>query len=251
MIEPNFLIRRPFAHRGLHDASNGVVENSLSAISAAVTAGYGIELDVQISSDGQAIVFHDNTLDRLTDRRGAVHAQSAAALQGIPLTGSTDTIPTLSQVLELIAGRVPLLIEIKDQDGQMGTKTGALEKAVASDLLSYTGDVALMSFNPNAVAHFVVLCPHIPRGIVTSAYHPDAWPELDPSVCKYLRDIPDYGRVGASFISHEVSDLASPRVADLKEAGATVLCWTVKSPGQEAQARQVAQNITFEGYMAP
>lgn len=247
---PAALLSVPIAHRALHDWQKRRPENSPAAIKAAIAAGYGIEMDLQLSSDGVAMVFHDDGLDRLTAERGPVRARTAAALQRIALQDSTDTIPTLAQVLALVAGRVALLIEIKDQSLTMTETDGRLEAAGVAALVGYNGPVALMSFNPFAVAHLARLAPHLPRGIITSGYDPQGWSPLPAATCDSLRGIPDYDRTGASFISHEASDLARPRVAELKSEGAAVLCWTIRSPVAEAKARTIAQNITFEGYAA-
>ena len=246
---PHSFATIPFAHRALHDVADGRPENSRAAIRAAIAAGYGIEIDVQLSGDGAAMVFHDYHLERLTDIQGAVQLLTSDALKSTPLRGGNEGIPDLAEVLDIVAGRVPLLIELKDQDGAMGPKVGALERAAAVAIAGYVGDVAVMSFNPHAVAAMQVLAPDTPRGLTTSAYRPDDWP-LPEGICTLLRGIPDYERVGASFISHEVDDLANARVAELKKAGAIVNCWTVRSAAQEAQARQVADTITFDGYLA-
>jgi glycerophosphoryl diester phosphodiesterase len=239
----------PFAHRGLHDVNDGLPENSRAAIRAAMQFGYGIEIDVQLSADGAAMVFHDYGLGRLTSTSGAVRQNTSAALQRVGLTGNDETIPTLPKILTLIDGRVPLLIELKDQDGDMGQDIGPLEEATAQALKGYIGPVALMSFNPHSVAKMRDLCPDLPRGIVTSAYRYEEWP-LKRQTCDHLRDIPDYDRVGACFISHEVDDLDRPRVAELQDQGAMICCWTVTSPAQEKMAREIADNITFEQYHA-
>jgi glycerophosphoryl diester phosphodiesterase len=249
-LPPAFL-RIPFAHRALHDRAQGRIENSPAAVRAAIAAGYAIEIDVQLSADGQAMVFHDEDLARLTGRAGMVRDHTAAALGPFALTGSTDTIPTLAQVLQIIAGRVPLLIEIKDQTLTMSPSDGQLEAAVATALQGYAGDVAVMSFNPHSITHMARLAPHIPRGLTTSAYDHADWHPLAPATCDRLRDIPDYDRTGSTFISHQGNDLARPRVTTLKSQGAAILCWTIRSPDQEATARQIAHNITFEGYAAP
>lgn len=248
---PASFLTRPLAHRALHDVRDGRPENSLAAIRAAISAGYGIEIDLQLSKDGQAMVFHDYGLQRLTQEKGAVRQRTAAELSQIPLIGGDEGIPTFAEVLALVDGRVPLLVEFKDQDGAMGPNVGTLEAAAAEDLKTYRGDVALMSFNPNSVACVAELCPDLPRGITTSAYDPAEWAPLPARVCNALREIPDYDRLGASFISHEVSDLSRARVAELAAQGADILCWTVTSPSQEAQAREFAANITFEQYLAP
>lgn len=247
---PAAFTRLPLAHRALHDLRNGRPENSRAAIQAAIDAGYGIEIDVQLSADGAAMVFHDDVLDRLTEQSGPVRDRSAVDLSQIALRGGDEGIPTLTEVLAQIAGRVPVLIEIKDQDGAMGPDVGALEHAVAKAVAGYGGPCAVMSFNPHSVAQMQDLAPDVPRGLVTSAYDPEAWWPLPEATCQRLRDIPDYARVGACFISHEAADLDRPRVAELKQAGATVLCWTIRSAAEEAQARRVADGITFEGYRA-
>ena len=250
VLDPAFLAR-PLAHRALHDIAAGRPENSRSAIHAAMAAGYGIEIDVQLSLDGQAMVFHDYDLTRLTSERGPVRQHSASQLAEVPLSGGGgETVPALSDVLALIDGAAPLLIEIKDQDGAMGTNVGPLEYATAEALKYYGGPVAVMSFNPHAVAAFGRLMPGIPRGLVTCDYSPLDWPLLPPATCNHLRQIPDYDRVGASFVSHDVIDLHNPRLSELRSAGANILCWTVTSPEIEAEARKIADNITFEGYLA-
>ena len=245
---PKTFLARPIAHRALHDLKSGRPENSLAAVSAAITAGFGIEIDVQLSADGVAMTFHDYALDRLTPERGAIRARESADLSTIPLKGGAGTIPTLKETLDLVAGKVPLLVEIKDQDGALGDKVGALETAVARDLSGYRGDVAVMSFNPHSVAAMRDLAPKIARGLVTERF-----PRLGWSVPRArrleLRGIPDFDRVEAAFISHDVSDLASEPVARLKARGVPILCWTVRSAKIEAKARRIADNVTCEGYL--
>jgi len=248
-LHPAFL-RLPIAHRALHDRALGRIENSISAVRAAVAAGYAIEIDLQLSSDGVAMVFHDDGLDRLTQETGPVSARTAAALGDIPLRDSRDTIPTLARILDEVAGRVPLLIEIKDQSLAMADTDARLETATATALASYGGPVAVMSFNPASVAHMARLAPGVARGITTSAYDPADWAPLPASLCDRLRAVPDYDKTGASFISHEAADLDRDRVAELKAKGAAILCWTIRSPQDEASARRIAENITFEGYAA-
>lgn len=247
-LPADFLLR-PVAHRAYHDQMAGRPENSRTAVQAAIEAGYAIEIDLQISSDGVAMVFHDYDLDRLTRATGLVRERTAAELGALPLMDTTEGIPTLAEILALVAGRVPLLIEIKYQVPPVGT--GPLERAVAANLADYAGPVAVMSFDPAVMAEMGRLMPHIPRGLTTGTFDPDSYAPMPPDLCARLRDIPDYTDVGASFISHSWSDLTRDRVSALKQAGAKILCWTIKSPEAEFKARQVADNITFEGYAAP
>ncbi|MGV8950045.1 MAG: glycerophosphodiester phosphodiesterase family protein [Cypionkella sp.] len=247
---PAAFLRAPIAHRAYHNRAERRPENSLGAIAAAITAGYGIEIDLQLSSDGVAMVFHDETLDRLTTATGRLQGHTAAELQQIPLRDCDDAMPTLTQVLTLIAGQVPLLIEIKDQTDAMLQTDGRLEAATAAALSTYTGPVAVMSFNPHSIAHMARLAPKIARGITSSGYDVEDWAPLPAETCARLRAIPDYDRTQSSFISHEAADLGSARVAELKSQGAAILCWTIKSAEAEAKARLIAQNITFEQYPA-
>lgn len=247
VLHSDFL-RIPLAHRALHDVSAGRPENSRAAIRAAIAAGYGIEIDVQASADAQAMVFHDDTLSRLSHGDGRIGAFPATELAAVQLRGGDEGIPTLAEVLELVAGRVPLLIEVKDQDGAMGPNVGPLEDAVAQALRQYKGPVAVMSFNPHSVRHLAQVAPDITRGLVTCAFEA-ADENLPPERCAELRQIAEYEAMGCSFISHDRADLQSARVRALKEAGAHILCWTVKSAQQEACARKIAENITFEQYL--
>ena len=251
-LHPDFL-RLPLAHRALHDLNAGRPENSLSAIRAAIAAGYGIEIDLQPSADNVAMVFHDYQLERLTGESGAIRLRDAADLAAIPLTGSThgDTIPTLADVLEEVAGQVPLLIELKDQDGAFGVDVGALGRTTAAALAGYKGPVAVMGFNPHSVADFAALAPDIPVGLTTGEFLRKNWELVPQARLDELATIPDYDRVGASFISHRGTALTMARVKALKAGGAAILCWTIRSPEAEAEARKLADNITFEGYLPP
>ncbi|MHA6345058.1 glycerophosphodiester phosphodiesterase family protein [Roseivivax sp. CAU 1761] len=248
-LPPAFL-SRPIAHRGLHAARAGRPENSRAAVTAAIAAGYGIEIDLQPSADGRAMVFHDARLDRLTAERGPVAARSAAELARIGLRGGAETIPSFAEILALVAGRVPLLVEIKDQDGGLGRQVGALERAAAADLAGYDGPVAVMSFNPHSVAAFARAAPGCPRGLVTASFDGAGWPGVPARRRARLRAIPDAGRLGCAFVSHEAADLGNPRLAALRARGLAILCWTIRSPAAETAARRHADNVTFEGYAA-
>lgn len=249
-VLPDDLLRLPVAHRAYHDIARGRPENSRAAVRAAIEAGYAIEIDLQLTADGAAMVFHDYDLGRLTGQAGPLRRRSADEAATIPLLhGDGETIPRFSEILELVAGRVPLLVELKDQDGAMGPDVGPLEAATARALAGYAGPVAVMSFNPHSMAEMARLAPEVPRGLTTSSYDPADWP-LSRETCDHLREIPDFERVGAAFISHEANDLARPRVRALHADGVPVLCWTIKSAEAEAEARKLADNITFEGYAA-
>lgn len=248
-LSPTFL-NTPIAHRGLHDRGQGRIENAPQSFAAAIAHGYGIELDVQLSSDGQAMVFHDYALDRLTHEKGPVAMRTAAELKAIQLKDTTDRIPTLSDVLEQIGGQVPVVIEIKDQDGAMGPNVGPLEQAVADCLSTYDGDAAVMSFNPHSMIAFAEMCDTRAIGLVTDRFDDSDWPTVPKARRAELRDIPDLAACRGSFISHNQGQLDMDVVADLKSKDTQILCWTIRSADAEAHARRIVDNVTFEGYLA-
>ncbi|MEO1452291.1 MAG: glycerophosphodiester phosphodiesterase family protein [Pseudomonadota bacterium] len=245
---PRAFLERPIAHRALHDGTGRCPENSLNAIRAACAAGYGVEVDIQLSADGQAMVFHDYGLQRLTGQSGLVRDATSKDLGQMTLLGGTATVPTLAQCLTAVAGLVPVLIELKDQDGALGPEVGALEQAVARDLASYDGPVAVMSFNPHSTAAMQDLAPAVCRGLTTCAFTGDEYNDVPADRRKSLSRIADFDRVGASFVSHDRTDLSNPALTALKSRNAPVLCWTVRSKAEEKAARTVAHQITFEGY---
>ena len=152
-----------YAHRGLHDKEKP--ENSLAAFSAAVASGYGIELDVRLSADGTLVVFHDDTLDRMTSESGRVDAKSLEELKKIKLADSEDCIPSFDEVLRLVDGRVPLLVEIKEDAGSL-----AVTRKTAEVLKKYKGDFIIESFNPLSIGEIKRLMPDTIRGVLSQNY---------------------------------------------------------------------------------
>jgi glycerophosphoryl diester phosphodiesterase len=246
-LHPDFL-RLPVAHRGLHDES--LPENSMAAFRAAVAGGFAIECDIQRALDDTPMVFHDYELARLTDvKNGTVASSTSAQLAALHLLDSNETIPTLAAMLDEVAGRVPLLIEIKDPTDDSGPDVGSLPACVAGALAGYAGPVAVMSFNPHVIAAFRKAAPGIAVGLTTCGYDAEEWPMLDQAARAHLAAIRDFDDVGASFISHDRNDLDNPAVTALKARGVPVLTWTIRSPEQAAEACRVADNITFEQYL--
>lgn len=247
-LHPDFL-RLPIAHRGLHDRAAGVVENSRAAVAAAVAAGYGVEIDVQCAADGEAMVFHDDALPRLTGAPGLVSDHPAGVLAGMKLTGTAEGIPTLAEILALVAGRTPLLIEVKDQTGVLGPEVGPLERRVAALVAAYPGPVAVMSFNPHSVAALAQAAPSVARGLTSCSFEDADWALPDYRRAE-LANLADAERTGSCFVSHDKDDLDNPAIARLRSEGLPILTWTIRSPAEETQARRVADNITFERYRA-
>ena len=242
-------INGPIAHRTLHNVKSGIPENSWEGLEEAISRGYAIEIDLQLSRDGIPVVFHDYKLNRVTDEIGFISDRRAAELEKIVLKGGQKGIPRFDAFMSYIAGRVPVLIELKDQDGTLGDSPSVFESAVCKILKNYTGPVAIMSFNPFMIEKCAKLSPNIPRGLITEVFKQDEWPNISKLRCDKLTKISDYFTAGATFISHDHMDLKSDEVDRLKKAGATILCWTVRTQNEDIEARKIADSVTFENYL--
>jgi len=230
------LIARPFAHRGLH--GGGRTENSRAAFEAAIAAGSGIELDVQASADGAAMVFHDYDLDRLTDGFGALRTLGSAELKRIRLIGSEESIPTLDEILDLIGGRVPLLIELKSP----GRRVAQLCRDVERALETYRGPVAVMSFNPEIGHRFAEAAPQLLRGLVVT--------EQKKGLRGFAERPLALWRSGADFLAYDIRDLPSSFADAQRAKGMPVLTWTVRTPVDRARAAEHASQIIYEALPA-
>ncbi len=226
-----------YAHRGLH--LPGVPENSLTAFRDAIAAGMGIECDVQRSSDGQAVVFHDFELDRLTAESGPINQRSADELGRIELSGSGDRIATLKRMLDEVAGRVPVLIEIKSKRGSF-KHTGALCQAVRRVLEGYSGPHAIMSFDPRAVRWFANRSPLTVRGLVVTEENAKTLPGMIRRRLFLWRARPD-------FLAYDIRDLPSRFAAGQRRRGLPVLSWTVRSAEHLERAANHADAPIAEG----
>ncbi|MGH6873574.1 MAG: glycerophosphodiester phosphodiesterase family protein [Aestuariivirgaceae bacterium] len=240
----DWLIGRPIAHRGLHDSKRGVIENTRSAFAAAIASNYAIECDVQLTADGEAVMFHDNTLDRLTLAQGLVIARTAAELTSIALRGSTDRIGTLADLLAQVRGRVPLIIELKSAwDGNVTLALRALEV-----LQSYAGPYGVMSFDPDLV-EALRQAPQTPRGIVAERVSRTSWQGMPLARRLELRHLRHWQRTLPHFISFDAGGLPWPPVTQLRAAGLPVITWTVRSEDEAAAVRRYCDQITFEGFL--
>jgi glycerophosphoryl diester phosphodiesterase len=239
-----WLVARPIAHRGLHDARRGIVENTASAFAAAIGRDYAIECDLQLSADGEAMVFHDADLDRQTGETGPVIARTAAELQAVALRGSDDRIQTLRELLDQVDGRVPLVVELKSHwDGSL-----ALPRRTAEVIADYDGPVALMSFDPDLVAGVAELAPGVPRGIVADR---ESVMEMRLGLARRLelRHLSHVARSRPHFLSYHADGLPYGPPRAFRQAGLPVICWTVRDAATAARARRYADQITFEGYL--
>ncbi len=249
---PHWLTARPIAHRGLHDRAQGVIENSTSAARAAIARNYAIECDVQISADGEAMVFHDDTLERLTDSHGRVDECSAAALSRIALRVSSDTITPLPDFLALIAGRVPLIVEIKSA---MAGDTRLAERT-AQIVSGYDGPLALKSFDPRIMAHLrehrdQFRIAHVPLGMVAEAHYDHAeWNGLSAEQKHALAHFLHWQETQPDFLSYSVNDLPHAVPHLLRHAlGLPVMTWTVRTQEQRESAARFADQVVFEGWL--
>ena len=240
---------RPIAHRGLHDRAAGRIENSRAAAEAAVARGFGIECDVLLSSDGEVVVFHDDDLDRLTGAHGPARARTMAELAAIRLTGSDETIPSLAELLALVAARVPLVVEIKSTFA--ATPDARLVEAVAALAANYDGPLVTKSFDPRLVALANRAMPSRAHGIVADRADDPEWRALVPSCRRrfVLRHLLHAAWSCPAFVSYCVGDLPSPgpRIAR-RIFGIPVMTWTVRTPVDRARANTHADQIVFEGF---
>lgn len=231
-----FLGATDYAHRGLHGHKTGFVENSLPAFAAAVERGFGIECDVRLSADGIVFVFHDDRLDRMTDARGRLADLPATALDGIALRGN-GSVPRLSALLAFVAGRVPLLIELKVDRGE---RVAPLCRAVRDTLDGYAGPVAVMSFHPGVARWFRVHAPDVPRGlVVTEEGGRGRWNAARRSLAMRL--------VAPDFLAHDIRDLPGPFARLARRRGLPVLSWTVRTAPHWQAVRAYADAAIFEG----
>ena len=244
---PAWLTAVPIAHRGLHDRGAGIVENSIGAAEAAIARGFAIECDVQDTADGEVVVFHDHTLERLTGASGAVKATPLARMTALTLTGSTETVPTLQDFLAAIAGRTPLVLEIKSRfDGDP-----TLTRRALAILEGYDGPVCVKSFDPQVVALVRDLAPQRPRGIVAQThYDHSGLDKLPDATRREMANLLHFPRTEPDFVSWRVHDLpcAAPFLCrHLRHM--PVMTWTVRDPQTGVAALEHADQIVFEGFV--
>ncbi|WP_026091983.1 glycerophosphodiester phosphodiesterase family protein [Porphyrobacter sp. AAP82] len=232
---PGWLTQWEFAHRGLHGP--GVAENSLAAAEGAIARGMGIECDIQRSHDDHPIVFHDWDLARLTGEAGVVAERTAEAMEALHLLGTGEHPVRLARFLEVVAGRVPLLIEIKSRTGYDVEWTCA---SVAWLLDSYKHDVAVMSFDPKVSIWFASEAPAVCRGLVGTDSYGNGFEGVWRSPDAVAAAAPD-------FLAIDVSDLGRPEAAAWRAGGHPLLTWTIRSPATRATGLALADALIAEG----
>ena len=247
MRAPDWLTARPVAHRGLHDAARGIIENMPAAAQAAVDGNFSIECDIQLTSDGEAMVHHDDVLGRLTEGSGALRGKTAAELKAVKFHNTPERMMTLGDLCALVAGRVPLVIEVKSHFN--GDRK--LVKRMAEVLASYSGPAVGMSFDPDQVLALREIMPKLARGIVAEReYTATDWPEASPEQRRDMTHLRHAFRTRPHFVNYQLNDLpaAAPWIAR-NIFGLPLLGWTVRTPEQRERAARYADQMIFEGFL--
>ena len=246
MRAPDWLTARPVAHRGLHDRAHGIIENMPGAATAAIDGHFGIECDIQLTADGEAMVHHDDALGRLTEGSGALLSLTASALKAVKFKDTFERMMSLGELCALVNGRVPIVIEVKSHfDGDR-----KLVKRMAQVLGTYAGPVAGMSFDPDQVVALRETMPQLPRGIVAERSYAEAdWPEATPGQRRGMRHLRHALRTRPHFVAYGVNDLPSPAPWVARHVfGLPLLTWTVRTSEQRERAGRYADQMIFEGF---
>ncbi|MDP1630364.1 MAG: glycerophosphodiester phosphodiesterase family protein [Caulobacter sp.] len=239
------LFAPPVAHRGLW-SPDGAPENSLAAFQAACAAGYGIELDVHLTADGEAVVFHDYSLTRMTGAEGKIKDRSSAELQTLRLKGTDETIPTLAEVLVEVGHRALVQIELKTPFGEVGP----LEKRVSEILLDHNGPTCVIGFNPYSHAWFADHHPQILRGLDSYGWNDDNARHLAPEQRKAFANLEQVEIARPDFLALDAKMLPSPRADVFRGQGMPIVAWTLRSQAEWDQVRDHCDNLIFEGFPA-
>jgi glycerophosphoryl diester phosphodiesterase len=239
----DLLFHPPIAHRGLW-SPDGPPENSLAAFQAACAKGYGIELDVQLSADGEAMVFHDDKLTRMTGAEGRLRDRTAAELSELRLAGADETIPTLTETLALVGHRAMVHIELKTPYGEVGP----LEQRVHEVIADHNGPLCVIGFNPYSHAWFAERYPGVLRGLDSYSYAKA--PHMTEAQRRAFAALEHVEIARPHFLALGLDMLPSEKAAKLRGEGMPVVAWTVRKPEEWAAVRDGCDNLIFEGFAA-
>jgi glycerophosphoryl diester phosphodiesterase len=243
---PDWLTARPIAHRGLHDAARGIIENMPAAVQAAIDGNFSIEVDIQLTADGEAMVHHDDALGRLTEGSGALLEKTAAELKAVRFKDTPERMMSLGDLCSLVAGRAPLVIEVKSHfDGDR-----KLVSRMAEVLTSYQGPVAGQSFDPDQLLALREKMPKLPRGIIAQRnYDDDYWKELTPAQRDSMLYLRHGFRTEPHFVAFWINQLPAPAPWIARNIfRLPLLTWTVRTPEQRERAARYADQMIFEGF---
>jgi glycerophosphoryl diester phosphodiesterase len=243
---PDWLTARPVAHRGLHDAARGVIENMPAAAQAAISGNFSIECDIQLTADGEAMVHHDDALGRLNDGSGALLDMTAAQLKAVTFRNTSERMMSLGDLCALVNGRVPLVIEVKSHFN--GDRK--LVRRMAEVLASYSGPAVGMSFDPDQLLALREIMPALPRGIVAErSYEAADWPEASPAQRRGMMHLRHAFHTRPHFVAYWVNELPAPSPWITRNLfGLPLLAWTVRTPEQRDRAARYADQMIFEGF---
>lgn len=238
-IYTSWMVNTPIAHRGLHDSASP--ENSMSAFAKAMNCGYAIEMDIHMSADGEIVVFHDDNLKRITGCDRAICEMTLAELKQLKLSGTEETIPTFVEFLDLVGGKVPLLIEIKDHKN-----IGVLEQKTADILNNYKGEFAVQSFNPFIVKWFKINAPTFVRGQLASDFEGNK--TLSRLKRYLLKNLFFIKSNGSQFVSYDVKAIKRAQIKRLRRK-IPVIMWTVRKQEQLTECKEYYDNFIFEKFI--
>jgi glycerophosphoryl diester phosphodiesterase len=243
---PDWLTARPVAHRGLHDRARGIIENMPAAAQAAIDGNFGIECDIQLTADGEAMVHHDDALGRLTEGSGALLGLTAAQLRTVKFKDTNEPMMSLGDLCALVKGRVPLVIEVKSHfDGDR-----RLVARMSEVLAAYRGPAVGMSFDPDQVLALREKMPALPRGIIAERSYDEAdWPEATPAQRRGMLHLRHAFRTRPHFVAYWVDELPAPAPWIARTIfGLPLLTWTVRTQQQRERAARYADQMIFEGF---
>src|SRR6195256_3387499 len=243
---PGWLTARPVAHRGLHDLARGIIENMPGAIRAAIDGNFNIEVDLQLTADGEAMVHHDDALGRLTKGSGPLLGMTSEKLRAVKFKDTPERMMSLGDLCALVAGRVPLVIEVKSHfegDRKLVTR-------MAEVLSSYRGPAVGMSFDPDQVLALREMMPELPRGIIAQRnYDDDYWKKLTPEQRQGMLHLRHAFRTRPHFVAFWVDQLPAPAPWIARNVfGLPLLAWTVRTSEQRERAARYADQMIFEGF---
>lgn len=233
MSDLSWLTAQPIAHRGYHDLNKTIWENTLSAFSRAVENGYAIECDLQYTADSVPVVFHDDDMQRLCGIKGDIRAKTAGELGLIAIGGTADKVPTLGQLLRLVKGRVPIVLELK---GRRGDDEGFAD-AVLETLESYEGPIALMSFDHWLLKDLKALKAPYPVGLTAGGINEAEFAVHEEAM-----------QLGLDFISYFYRDLPNSFITKQQSLGRAIITWTVRDQEAVEHTFKYADQMTFEGF---
>lgn len=239
----DLLFHPPIAHRGLW-SPGGAPENSLAAFQAACAGGYSVELDVQLSADGEAMVFHDDDLARMTGVTGRLRGRTAADLAELRLAETDEPIPTLLETLAVIGHRAMVHVELKTPYGEVGP----LEQRTHEVIMDHAGPVCVIGFNPYSHAWFADRYPGVLRGLDSWSY--DRAEHMAPAQRRAFANLEHVEIARPHFLALGLDMLPSERAAQLRAQGMPVVAWTVREPAQWDAVKDGCDNLIFEGFRA-